>query len=185
MGDVLFEIKEENLDTGLRNVPVGRCITSKVDPVEGLTYSGYAIAELADRDPEEIIYLLFRGDLPNAAELKLFKSELAAQAKLPHEVIGHLRSLPRAGHPMKWFLSGINFMGMVMAEADYKKSMKKRVVAFLGGWAAPKGKRMGHAGAIVGGEDDTAQSKAEKLKAVGIPVASTFEQIVEILKKRK
>jgi succinyl-CoA synthetase alpha subunit len=42
---------------------------------------------------------------------------------------------------------------------------------------------MGHAGAIVGGEDDTAAAKIEKLEAAGIPVARIISEVVELIEK--
>jgi succinyl-CoA synthetase alpha subunit len=45
--------------------------------------------------------------------------------------------------------------------------MKKPVAAFIAGRTAPKGKRMGHAGAIIGGANDTAQAKMEALRGAG------------------
>jgi succinyl-CoA synthetase alpha subunit len=53
--------------------------------------------------------------------------------------------------------------------AEYwKKNMKKPIVAFVAGRTAPAGKRMGHAGAIVGGADDTADAKLKMLAGYGI-----------------
>jgi succinyl-CoA synthetase alpha subunit len=52
-----------------------------------------------------------------------------------------------------------------------KKNMKKPVVGFIAGAAAPKGKRMGHAGALIYGEDDTAAAKFKVLEECGITVA--------------
>ena len=49
--------------------------------------------------------------------------------------------------------------------------MKKPVVGFIAGAAAPKGKRMGHAGALISGEDDTAEAKFKVLEECGITVA--------------
>ncbi len=52
-----------------------------------------------------------------------------------------------------------------------QKNMKKPVVGFIAGAAAPKGKRMGHAGALISGEDDTAAAKFKVLEECGITVA--------------
>ena len=64
---------------------------------------------------------------------------------------------------------------------------QKPVVSFIAGETAPKGRTMGHAGAIVGGADDTAEAKKRILKECGIHVvdspAKIGEKVAEILKK--
>lgn len=54
---------------------------------------------------------------------------------------------------------------------------KKPVVGFIAGQTAPKGRTMGHAGAIVGGKDDTAQAKMEIMKECGITVCASPAEI--------
>ena len=64
---------------------------------------------------------------------------------------------------------------------------QKPVVSFIAGETAPKGRTMGHAGAIVGGADDTAEAKKRILRECGIHVvdspAKIGEKVAEILKK--
>ncbi len=62
-----------------------------------------------------------------------------------------------------------------------KANMKKPVVAFIGGKTAPKGKRMGHAGAIISGGKGTQAGKVAALEAAGVAVAPTPDKIGETL----
>jgi succinyl-CoA synthetase alpha subunit len=62
-----------------------------------------------------------------------------------------------------------------------KENMTKPVVAYIAGITAPKGKRMGHAGAIIGGEDDTAQAKITSLRNSGLRVSDSPAGIGEAM----
>ncbi len=65
--------------------------------------------------------------------------------------------------------------GSMEAEAArwIQKNGTKPVVGFIAGETAPKGRRMGHAGAIVGGKDDTAQAKKAIMRECGIHVVDS------------
>ncbi len=62
-----------------------------------------------------------------------------------------------------------------------QENMSKPVVAFIAGKTAPKGKRMGHAGAIIGGADDTAQAKIDALRSCGVMVSDSPAGIGEAM----
>jgi succinyl-CoA synthetase alpha subunit len=65
--------------------------------------------------------------------------------------------------------------GSMEADAAYwiKENGTKPVVGFIAGQTAPKGRRMGHAGAIVGGADDTAAAKMKIMAECGIHVVES------------
>jgi len=69
--------------------------------------------------------------------------------------------------------------GTMETEAAYwiKENGKKPVVGFIAGQTAPKGRRMGHAGAIIGGKDDTASAKMRIMSECGLFVAESPAEI--------
>jgi succinyl-CoA synthetase alpha subunit len=60
-----------------------------------------------------------------------------------------------------------------------KQNMTKPVVSFIAGAAAPKGKRMGHAGAIISGADDSAEAKFKILEECGVIIARSPAELGE------
>ncbi len=117
--DVLFTVTRGHLDTGLRGFPVGSCMTSAVDPIQGVSYVGYPVAELAYRDPEEVAYLLYHRELPTAEQLAEYKKLIADRTGVPAEVMTLLKALPAEGHPMEWLITGLVLLGMTCKTGDW------------------------------------------------------------------
>src|SRR4051812_11888373 len=82
---------------------------------------------------------------------------------------------------------GIILIGEIGGNAEVeaarwiKDNCKKPVAGFIAGATAPAGRRMGHAGAIVGGAEDTAEAKIAVFKECGIEVAATPTDMADAL----
>jgi succinyl-CoA synthetase alpha subunit len=64
-----------------------------------------------------------------------------------------------------------------------KDNMNKPVVSFIAGQTAPKGKRMGHAGAIISEGSETAEAKIAILKECGVTISNTVSEIGSTMKE--
>ena len=120
--DSLFTISEKHLDTGLRGIPVGTCLTSYVDPIEGVHYVGYPVGDLADLEEEDVIYLLLHKTLPSTKESAEFRKELAHRGEeMPTGALRVLETLTTgSGHPMDWLAIGIMALGTAETTGDAK-----------------------------------------------------------------
>lgn len=149
--DVLYEIKKEDLESGLRGVPVGYCTTSTVDPTKGLFYSGKTIEEIADWSPEKVIYLLYYGKDGTEKEIEEFTNNLNSRAVCSSETIKHIRQLPKEGHPMKLFCAALLIAGMIEGKNDYREDclnliakipeITAAVINYHAGWGSTKPSR--------------------------------------------
>ena len=74
--------------------------------------------------------------------------------------------------------------GQMEIEAAHwaKENMSKPIAGFIAGKTAPPGKRMGHAGAIVSGGNDTAEAKIKVLNECGISVSESVADIGSVMK---
>jgi succinyl-CoA synthetase alpha subunit len=86
---------------------------------------------------------------------------------------------------------GIAMIGEIGGDAEEKAAeyirktkYPKKIAAYIAGRAAPPGKRMGHAGAIITGKAGTAETKIESLKRAGVKIAMKPGEIAQLLKKR-
>jgi len=92
---------------GMRGVKAMVCDTSEVPPEKGLIIRGIPIAQLTNKLPEEIFFLLCTGELPNAEELKDLQKEYSQRSEVPQYVWDVLESMPKDSHPMCMLDTGI------------------------------------------------------------------------------
>jgi citrate synthase len=121
MANVLFQITEDHLETGLRGFPVGYCPTSHVDPVQGLFYEEFPIAEVAFWEPQRVIYLLYHGRQGTPEEVADFYQDLLQRERCSEELLAAIQTLPRQGHPMKLLCTAILLAGMIEGTGDYRE----------------------------------------------------------------
>lgn len=99
---------------GLEGIVANSTAISDVLGEEGvLIYAGYNINELAGKASyEEVVYLLWHGELPNKAQLATLKEELASQRELPSGVIDFLKSAPKDSNPMDVIRTAVSMLGL-------------------------------------------------------------------------
>jgi citrate synthase len=105
---------------GLVGVVAAQTALSSVDGTNGvLTYRGYNIHDLAGQASyEEVVYLLFYGRLPTAAELTGFQQELSAQRALPQPVLDHIAAAPAGATPMDVLRTAVSMLAYFEPEVE-------------------------------------------------------------------
>jgi 2-methylcitrate synthase/citrate synthase II len=114
---------------GLVGVYADVSAVSKVMPeTNSLTYRGYAVQDLCEESNfEEVAYLLWHGELPNAAQLAAFQKEERANRALSPALLRVLREFPKDAHPMDAIRTAVSFMGMEDPEAaDVSDAAQRR-----------------------------------------------------------
>ena len=99
---------------GLEGIVANSTAISDVLGEEGvLIYAGYNINELAGKASyEEVVYLLWHGELPNKAQLASLKEELASHRELPAGVVDFLKSAPKDSNPMDVIRTAVSMLGL-------------------------------------------------------------------------
>jgi 2-methylcitrate synthase len=103
-----------------------------------LHYRGYDILDVAEAcEFEEIAHLLVHGTLPNASDLKAYKTKLRALRGIPAAVKATLEAIPAAAHPMDVMRSYVSALGCVLPEGHIHdeagaKDIADRLMASLG-----------------------------------------------------
>ncbi|MCO7124831.1 citrate synthase [Sporolactobacillus shoreicorticis] len=97
-----------------------------------LTYRGYSIQDLAERSTfEEVVYLLWNGELPTTEQLCSFKRTLAENARVPDELFTFMKKYPLDYvHPMAVLRSAVSNLGIYDPDAERmdKQSNKDKAV---------------------------------------------------------
>jgi citrate synthase len=111
---------ETGLIKGLEGVVAAVTELCHLDGAQGrLAYRGYDIEDLARRATfEEVVWLLWHGELPRSVELEGFRKELADARPLAPVSAKALKILPRDTHPMRMLQAAIAILGMLDADAE-------------------------------------------------------------------
>ncbi|PSR20151.1 MAG: citrate synthase [Sulfobacillus acidophilus] len=123
----------EGFKAGLEDVVANTSEICFIDGHEGrLVYRGYNVADLAETTSfEEVVYLLWKGDLPTKTQLAQLRAELAESAPLSPPVKALLKSLPHETHPMDALRTAVSLAGIydpdggsMTAEANHRKAVR-------------------------------------------------------------
>lgn len=126
-------IDKVDIKRGLDGVVVDSTAVSKVMPeTNSLTYRGYAVQELAEHCRfEEVAYLIWHGELPNADELRAFEEKERSQREISDDVVEVIRRFKGRGHPMDTLRTGVSFLGVEDPDTeesgpakDYEKAVR-------------------------------------------------------------
>lgn len=118
---------------GLQNIVVGQTRLSLVNGTEGkLIYVGYKIEDLAEHASfEEVIYLLWHGELPNRQQLNKLRQALQAEMYLPAAVMGMLYAFPKDATPMAVLRTVVSMLSLYDPKADDNSVKENRRKALL------------------------------------------------------
>jgi citrate synthase len=123
----------EGFKAGLEDVVANTSEICFIDGHEGrLVYRGYNVADLAETTSfEEVVYLLWKGDLPTKTQLTQLRAELAESAPLSPPVKSLLKSLPHETHPMDALRTAVSLAGIydpdgasMSPEANHRKAVR-------------------------------------------------------------
>jgi len=113
---------------GLEGVIALESELSSIDGQKGeLIYRGYDINDLAEGASfEEVVYLLWNGELPTEDELEALRSELQSERSLPAPVVDFLRNVPDDAHPMAVLQTTVSALGLYDQEANVMEEAANR-----------------------------------------------------------
>lgn len=131
--DYVPEPEKMNVKKGLEGAVVDTTSVSKVNPdTNSLIYRGYPVQDLAENCKfEEVAYLMYKGELPNAAQLADFEKKERGYRDISATLLNVIKSLPQKCHPMDSIRTAVSFLGAEDArvwdaspETNYDKSLQ-------------------------------------------------------------
>ena len=110
---LLAETDRVTFDPGFGNTASSTSAITFIDGDEGiLRYRGYAIEDLAENASfVEVAYLLIKGELPTAEQLKSFEERIAQHAEVPQGIYDLVAAMPEDSHPMSILSTAVSALG--------------------------------------------------------------------------
>jgi len=128
-------MSDETIHRGLDGVVADTTSVSKVMPeINSLVYRGYPVQELAEHCSfEEVAWLIWNGEFPNAAQLAEFQKSERRQRDISKDLLAVIQKSPRTAHPMDVLRTAVSFLGMEDAEISKSDAATnlKRSIAML------------------------------------------------------
>ena len=123
---VISEVSLKQAYGGMRGVKGLVCDTSSVSEDTGLIIRGIPLLDIIEILPEEVLYLLLTGDLPDKDALSELQSNLQEHAVVPDYIWTILRNMPNDSHPMAMFNTAVLAMEKESVfRSNYDKGMNK------------------------------------------------------------
>ncbi len=110
----------EKVISGLEGVLACESSVAFIDGnIPELSYRGYNIHDIAEiLTYEQVVYLLWNGELPSPDQVRAFSDDLAARRGIPSVVIDLLRLMPASAHPMAGLRTAVSLLGTLDPQAD-------------------------------------------------------------------
>lgn len=110
---LLAETDRVTFDPGFGNTASSTSAITFIDGDEGiLRYRGYAIEDLAENASfVEVAYLLIKGELPTAEQLKSFEERIAQHVEVPQGIYDIVAAMPEDAHPMSILSTAVSALG--------------------------------------------------------------------------
>ena len=119
-------------DQGLEGVVAASSAICDVDGIKGiLIYRGYDIHDLAQNATfEEVLYLLWHGELPNSAQLASLKADIAANIELQSQILEMLKGFPAGSpptHALRTAYSALSLYDEDLSDNSTEANMRKAI----------------------------------------------------------